>query len=74
MKPIFGLFIFIFIVLLVGLLFETHIETYKNQYSFGVSRGIIGYKLNNTYVAPKNNDRFGNLRYPGKSFLNIAFN
>lgn len=74
MKTIFQLLVFIFVILLVGLLFETHIETYKNQYSIGrgVGTGIIGHELNYTYITPKNSDKFGNLRYPGKAFLNVA--
>ena len=73
-QSIFGLFVFIFIVLLVGLIFETNVEGYKNLPPIGRGSGIggVGYDINNTYVKPKNSDKIGNMRYPGKKFLNIA--
>ena len=74
MKKLFGLFVFIFIILLVGLIFETNIEGYKNLPPIGRGTGIggVGYDIDNTYVKPKDSDKIGNMRYPGNDFLKIA--
>lgn len=74
MKTLFGMFLFIFITLFVGLIFETNMEGYKNLPPIGRGTGIggIGQDIDNIYVKPKNSNKIGNMRYPGKDFLNIA--
>jgi hypothetical protein len=69
------LFLGVVFVLLTSMLFEsTFIEGYKNMPPIGRGAGIggVGYDLDYSYSKPLNNDKYGNMRYPGRAFLGVT--
>lgn len=73
---IFMLFMCIVVISLISIILENNntFEGYKNLPGIGRGTGIggVGYDLDYSYSKPKNNDKFGNMRYPGRAYLGVV--
>jgi len=70
------LFMCIVVILFIGIILENNntFEGYKNLPGIGRGTGIggVGYDLDYSYSKPKNSDKFGNMRYPGRAYLGVV--
>jgi hypothetical protein len=75
-SAIFILFMCIIVISLISIILENNnaFEGFKNLPSIGRGTGIggVGYDLDYSYSKPKNSDKFGNMRYPGRAYLGIV--